>query len=58
MNVSERIKRLWAKPSPPDHPLTEEERQQTPPEDAHDELADAAAMYLGHGDPDVRGKLD
>lgn len=58
MNIWERIKRLWATPDPPDHPLTEQEREQIPPDNAYDELADVAANLLGHGDRDVKGKLD
>ena len=29
MNIWERIKRLWATAAPPDHPLTEKERECT-----------------------------
>jgi hypothetical protein len=58
VNLWERIKRLWATPAPADHPLSEEEREQMPPDHVKDEFADAAADFLSHGDPDVRGKLD
>jgi hypothetical protein len=56
--IWERIKRIWTSPSPPDHPLTEAERQQLSIRDTHDRLGADAATYLGHGDPDTRGKLD
>jgi hypothetical protein len=57
MNVWERIKRFWAPSAPPDHPLSEEERRQAPPDNVYDELAGAASTFLSHGDPDVSGKL-
>lgn len=58
MNLWEHIKRLWARPAPLDHPLIEKEREQMPPDNVYDELADAAANLLSHGDRDVSGKLD
>jgi hypothetical protein len=58
VNAWERIKRFWATPAKPDHPLSEEEREQVRPANIYDESADAARTILSHGDPDVRGKLD
>ncbi len=57
MNIWERIKRLWGTSSPPDHPLSEEERKQRPPDNVRDEIARSEADFASHGDPDVRGKL-
>ena len=54
MNVLERIRRFW-KPLPDiDHPLSEQEREEFRPASAYDEVARAAADFVGADfDPDA-----
>jgi hypothetical protein len=49
MSLWQRIRRFWASPPPPDHPLTEEERKQQLGS-AYDELAKKADEHLGAED--------
>lgn len=53
MSLLERIRRFW-RPSPePDHPLTEEEREQLAPQTSADEAARGVEEFLGADfDPD------
>jgi hypothetical protein len=46
MNLLDRIRRLW-KTSEPDHPLTEEEREDRPPETAFDVRASFEQDLVG-----------
>ena len=52
MNLWERFRQFWRPTPEPDHPLSEREREDQPPETARDELADAASEYLGAGERD------
>lgn len=52
MTISERIKRLWA-PARPDHPLSEEEREQWP-KGRYDTLSNTVVDVMKHGDPNIR----
>jgi hypothetical protein len=54
MNLWARIKRLWTPQATPDHPLTERERRQRPPDTVYGELANTATGFVSHGDLDGR----
>ena len=52
MTLLDRIRRFW-KPPEPDHPLSEEERQDHPPESGFDERASLEQDFVGRDiDPD------
>ena len=53
MSLLDRIRGLWRSSPGPDHPLTEEERDQRPPPTAADEAARGIDEFLGaDSDPD------
>jgi hypothetical protein len=55
LSFLERIRRLWASQPDPDHPLTKEEREETPPATLKDEWAHLEQEFVGDDfDPDER----
>jgi hypothetical protein len=53
VNVLQRIRRFWLPGRPPDHPLTEEERESVPAT-AIDEVSNTADNFIGAPfDPDA-----
>jgi hypothetical protein len=56
VKLFERIRRFWLPGPGPDHPLSEEERDEDRPARAYDERARAAEEFVGDDfDPDQRG---
>jgi hypothetical protein len=47
VSLLERIRRLWASQPDPDHPLTEEEREEKPPATGYDERAHLDQELVG-----------
>ena len=55
MNLLERIRRFWSSPAPPDHPLTEQERDEDRPASGYNERARVEEEFVGDDfDPDAR----
>jgi hypothetical protein len=55
VSLLERIRRFWATQPEPDHPLTEEERDEKAPATGHDEWAHLEQEFVGEDlDPDER----
>jgi hypothetical protein len=53
MKLLERIRRFWASQPEPDHPLTEQERDDKPPGTAFDQRAELEDEFAGDDfDPD------
>ena len=52
LSIPERFRRFWLSGRGPDHALSEEERESTPPDSVIGELADLAPDRLGGGEPD------